>query len=120
LQIKAFIFSLCTLFYWVESTAAPRMMNPSTATPSANTHACCHEGASSQGQCQEAAKKQCPKEKGCPTSEGCFNCPLCFTAILPVLTQHTEAKQSRQEYNLWISSYVYTYPSSCWKPPNAA
>jgi hypothetical protein len=113
LQIKAFIFSLCTLFYWVEYTAAPRMMTPSPATPQATTHACCHG--------QTGAQKQCPKEKGCtPTSEGCFNCPFCYTAILPALSQHVNAKQPAPEYNIWTSSYVYTYPSSCWKPPNAA
>ncbi|HEY4337375.1 MAG TPA: hypothetical protein VGM89_15800 [Puia sp.] len=124
MQFKALIFTLCTLFYWVEYTAAPRMMTPSSTTPPGTTHACCQEAAGSKKQCPK--EKQCPKGKECPkegcnpTSDCCLNCPLCYTAILPTVAQHTTAQSPGQEYNLWASSYVYNYRSSCWKPPNAA
>jgi len=114
LQWKAFILSLCILLYGAECTMTPRIvvascMTPKTATPQ-TTHSCCHK------------EDTCPKpSKGCNTpNDCCLNCPLCYVTVLAIPADNIETQSQPREYSLWVSSYVYLYHASCWKPPNAA
>jgi len=84
-------------------------MTPKTATPQ-TTHSCCHK------------EDTCPKpSKGCNTpNDCCLNCPLCYVTVLAIPADNIETQSQPREYSLWVSSYVYLYHASCWKPPNAA
>ncbi|HVU94375.1 MAG TPA: hypothetical protein VHE34_04090 [Puia sp.] len=114
MQWKAFIVTLCVLLYGIEFLATPGIMAHSCMAPQASTapttHSCCQK------------QSQCPKpSKGCNTPKDCcLNCPLCYVTLLHTPSYNVEEQDPPKEYNLWVSSYVHLYHTSCWKPPNAA
>ena len=114
LQYRALILSFVFLLYGIEFFATPRIMMescmaPQTAT-SQPTHSCCQK------------QDKCPKpSKGCNTpNDCCLNCPLCYVTVLSTPADKVITQHASREYNLWVSSYVYLYHTSTWKPPNAA
>ena len=102
----------------MEYVAAPRIMASSKCLAAeAQTPAKCCDQAMSGGK-----SGHCPKpEKGCnPQADCCLNCPLCYVMELPGSPAAAQTRVGSLEYGAWISSYVYLYHASCWKPPNVA
>jgi hypothetical protein len=63
----------------------------------------------------------CPKEgkKGAMAVNCCLNCPLCYVTVLDLGVATPKTQPATLEYPAYVSSYLYAYHASCWKPPNA-
>jgi len=94
-----------------QSCMAAQAGTPKSPAPP-TTHSCC----------QKQTQDKCPKpSKGCNTpNDSCLNCPLCYVTVLATPAAKIEIQNQPREYSIWISSYVYHYHASCWKPLNAA
>ncbi len=96
----------------------PAMKDACTIVAAKKTSCCMKTKAADQCHNKKAADKKDPDNK-CTNNPDCTTCPVCYTFIFqPQYEWPAQQFIFTKKYSLLNTSYISSYTSNVWKPPN--
>ncbi|MEO6540867.1 MAG: hypothetical protein ABIN74_07765 [Ferruginibacter sp.] len=118
MRTRALILLIPFVVFLTETASFIPAMEESCAMVAVEQSSCCMKEIPADGPCEDAGNKESPC-KPCEDNPDCSTCPVCYIFIFqPQFEWHAKAFVFKKNYNLLTASYISSYTTDVWKPPN--